>query len=124
MRRYTADGVHGRVADEDIVIRALNAMRVITGQPERCTGLPPAVLRVDHTRVELWFETRPGPYAAMRRGDHHPVPRLNTALGCRRRMEFYLRVGHEAPQAGQGAMLTMAKLRQLGAGQDERVLRR
>jgi hypothetical protein len=39
-------------------------------------------------------------------------------------MQFHLRVGHEAPQAGQGAVLTMAKLRQLGTGKDERILYR
>ena len=37
-------------------------------------------------------------------------------------MEFHLWVGHEAPQAGP--VLTMAKLRQLGTGEDERILYR
>jgi hypothetical protein len=82
------------------------------------------MLGVDNARVELRFETRPGPYAPVRRGNHYPVPGLNTALGGCCRMEFHLRVGYEAPQAGQGAVLTMAKLRQLGTGQNERVLRR
>src|SRR5919109_4131095 len=113
MRCHTADGVDSLMADEDIVIRALSTLRVIPGQPERGTALPPAVLGVDDTWVEMGSETCPGPHAPVRRGDHHPIPRLNPALGGRRRMQFHLWVGHEAPQAGQGAVLTMAKLRQL-----------
>jgi hypothetical protein len=69
------------------------------------------MLRIDDTRVEMGSETRPGLYAPVWRGDHHPVSGLNTALGGCRRMEFYLWIGHEAPQAGQGTVLTMAKLR-------------
>jgi hypothetical protein len=109
------------MADEDIVIRARSTLRVIPGQPERGTALPPTVLSVDDTRVEMGSETHPGPYAPVRRGDHHPIPRLHPALGGRRRMQFHLRAEHEASQAEQDAVLTMAKLRQLGPGKDERM---
>jgi hypothetical protein len=109
MRRHTADGVHSRMADEGIIIRAIRLARIIPGQLERRTTLPPAVLGVDNARVELWFETRPSPYASVRRGKHRPVPSLNAALGGRCRMQFHLRGGHKAPQARPGAVLTMAK---------------
>src|SRR5439155_5711272 len=112
------------MADEDIIICAFRAMRVLPGQPERRTALPPAVLRIDNARVEMGSETRTGPHAPVRCGDHHPVPRLNPALGGRRRMQFHLWVRYEAPQAGQGAVLTMTKLRQLGTGEDERIVYR
>jgi hypothetical protein len=37
---HIAEGVHGLMADEDIVIRTLSAVWVIPGQSERYTGLP------------------------------------------------------------------------------------
>jgi hypothetical protein len=124
VRRGTADRVYGRVADQNIVIGALSSLRVIPGPPERRTGLPPAVLRTDDARVEMGLQPCPRPYAPLWRGDYHPVPKLNTARRGRRWMEFDLRVGDEAPQAGHAAMLAMAKLRQLRTCQDEWVMLR
>ena len=102
------------MTDEAIIIRTLGVVRAIAGQAERRTGLPPAVLRGDDARVELRSVPRPRPHAPVRGGNHHPVPRLNPALSGGRRMEFHFRVWDEAPQAGQGAVLTLAK--QAGRG--------
>ena len=123
MRCHTADGVDGLVADEGIVIRALSALQVIPEQPE--ARYSPATSRAGRRRhAGRDGLDAPGPACARAVWRSPPIPRLNPALGGCCRMEFHLWVGHEAPQAGQGAVLTMAKLRQLGTGEDERILYR
>ena len=48
MRGGAADRVKGSVADYQVDVGAIGAERVVAGQIEGGTGLPPAVLRRDN----------------------------------------------------------------------------
>src|SRR6185436_10121819 len=82
-------------------------------------SLPPAVLPAGHARREELVEGGPRAHAALRRLHPDPVARLDPPFSRRRRMQLDLRVALAPAKTRQAAMLRLAELGGLGAGQHE-----
>ena len=79
------------------------------------------MLAADDTWLQTFVEPGAGATAPCGVSIDHPVARGDATLGGGVRMQFDFRVAGALAQAGQGAVLALAELAALGAGQDQRV---
>ena len=77
-----------------------------------------------HAGVEVCVEASAGSHAAFQRFDRNPIALANPARLRRRGMQLHFWVPSALAQAGQTAMLALAKHCRLRIGQDQRKARR
>ena len=119
VRDRAADRIDRRVADDEVEVGAFRAERVVAGLADLRARLPPTVLPADDVRLQTLVQLGSRADAAFRRLDSDPVAGANAARGGRDGAELELRVSGTSTQARERAMLTLAELRGLRAGQDQ-----
>src|SRR4051812_42724902 len=73
MRQRTADRIGDLTADQQTRIRRARAVRVITGQLQRLTFLPPTVLAAHYPWRDRVSDARLGANRIARAFNHHPT---------------------------------------------------
>src|SRR5262249_58682610 len=109
MRGRAADGIERVTADEQVEIGTLLAKRIVGRRTECRAALPPAMFAHHHARIEVRVEMRAGAHAARRGFDGDPVALGDLACPRRLRVQCYGGIWNALAQAGQGAVLTLAK---------------
>src|SRR5207302_1770983 len=119
VRDRAADRLDRPVADDEVEVGAFRAERVVAGLADLRARLPPTVLPADDVRLQTLVQLGSRADAALRRLDSHPVAGANAARGGRDGAELDLRVSGSSTQTREPAMLALAELRGLRAGQDQ-----
>src|SRR5262245_45233052 len=85
-----AHRIECRVADDEVVVGAVRAERIVAGRADLRALLPPAVLAADHLGIEVLVEPRARPNAPLRCLEDHPVSRADSTRGGGARVQLKL----------------------------------
>src|SRR5215472_2381740 len=98
MRGRSADRIENLIANYEVDVSAIGPERIVAGQPEIWTGLPPAVLRANHPISDTGVQMSTRPDASSRRRDRYPLARLDFIQCSGRRIHLDHRMRDHAPQ--------------------------
>jgi len=82
MRGSTADRIENLIADHKVDVCTIGPERIVTGQPEIWTGLPPAVLSANNPISEAGIQVRTRPNGSPWRRDRYPFVLLDVVQRC------------------------------------------
>ena len=103
-----------------IVVGAITAERIISGQTKFLAGLPPAVLADNDARIQIVVKFCARAHPPCRGCHYHPRSRRYPPRTCGVWMYFDLRIRGALAQAGQATVLRLAEQAGLRARQHER----